>query len=208
MLCTSTAAPSQHEAGPVHSGDIKSAPAEGLRERTGSSRKEGFCFPACGNASDHSAMLGVTRPNPEILTPPLSALAHAFMSATPRAAKQSEPALGSENPSFQGLTALNHRGTRRPPGPVESRAPSALANRSSSGPRRSTDRGDRNGRCRLPGGWAWAPRPRMAADERGATHHHLGSASEAGNSPLLGLGTARPSPQCSAPTSPEVSGST
>lgn len=50
-------------------------------------------------------MLGVTRPNPEILTPPLSTLAHAFMSATPRAAKQSESVLGSESPSFQGLTA-------------------------------------------------------------------------------------------------------
>lgn len=105
MLCTSTAAPSQHKAGPVHSGDIKSTPAEGLRERTGSSRNEGFCLPACGNTSDHSAMLGVTRPNPEILTPPLSTLAHAFMSATPRAAKQSESVLGSESPSFQGLTA-------------------------------------------------------------------------------------------------------
>lgn len=65
---------------------------------------------------------------------------------------QSEPALGSENPSFQGLTALNHRGTRRPPGPVESRAPSALANRSSSGPRRSTGRGSGTGAADSPEG--------------------------------------------------------
>lgn len=162
----------------------------------------------CGNASDHSAMQGAARPNPKILPLPLSA---PEASAPPRAAKHtpnphSVPKTQVSSTGKGAETALNHRGTRSLRAQWSREPHSALANRSSSGPRPPTGKERGAGLCRLPArrgpygrGWQRIRKAPLTII--------LEAASGAQTSPVPGLGTAHPSPQCSAPeASSEPSG--